>query len=385
MTAGCSTGKQKAELTAGIKLANLDTTALPGNSFYQYACGGWVESHPLSPEYSRYGTFTELDENNRKQIQSLIEELAAAQHEAGSVAQKVGDLYRIAMDSVKLNQEGVTPLKADLEQIAALNDKKDVYALLANLRKQGVGAYLAVYVGADEMNSSMNAVQTYQSGLSMGERDYYLATDSSTTAIREAFRQHVQKMYRLAGFDEATAQKGMEIVMDVETRLAKAFRSRTELRDPHANYNKMSMEEIKKNYPTFNWDVYLSELGLKDVQEIIVGQPASLAEAAKILDTLPADQQSLYLQWKLIDAAAGYLNDEMAQQNFDFYDRTISGAQEMQPRWKTAVSVVSSALGEAVGQMYVEKYFPAAAKERMVALVKNLQASLSERINNLAG
>lgn len=384
MTAGCSTGKQKAELTAGIKLANLDTTALPGNSFYQYACGGWVESHPLSPEYSRYGTFTELDENNRKQIQNLIEELAAAQHEAGSVAQKVGDLYRIAMDSVKLNQEGVTPLKADLEQIAALNDKKDVYALLANLRKQGVGAYLAVYVGADEMNSSMNAVQTYQSGLSMGERDYYLATDSSTTAIREAFRQHVQKMYRLAGFDEATAQKGMEIVMDVETRLAKAFRSRTELRDPHANYNKMSMEEIKKNYPTFNWDVYLSELGLKDVQEIIVGQPASLAEAAKILDTLPADQQSLYLQWKLIDAAAGYLNDEMAQQNFDFYDRTISGAQEMQPRWKTAVSVVSSALGEAVGQMYVEKYFPAAAKERMVALVKNLQASLSERINNLA-
>ncbi|WP_297674410.1 M13 family metallopeptidase [uncultured Bacteroides sp.] len=384
MTAGCSTGKQKAELTAGIKLANLDTTALPGNSFYQYACGGWVESHPLSPEYSRYGTFTELDENNRKQIQSLIEELAAAQHEAGSVAQKVGDLYRIAMDSVKLNQEGVTPLKADLEQIAALNDKKDVYALLANLRKQGVGAYLAVYVGADEMNSSMNAVQTYQSGLSMGERDYYLATDSSTTAIREAFRQHVQKMYRLAGFDEATAQKGMEIVMDVETRLAKAFRSRTELRDPHANYNKMSMEEIKKNYPTFNWDVYLSELGLKDVQEIIVGQPASLAEAAKILDTLPADQQSLYLQWKLIDAAAGYLNDEMAQQNFDFYDRTISGAQEMQPRWKTAVSVVSSALGEAVGQMYVEKYFPATAKERMVALVKNLQASLSERINNLA-
>lgn len=384
MTAGCSTGKQKAELTAGIKLANLDTTALPGNSFYQYACGGWVESHPLSPEYSRYGTFTELDENNRKQIQSLIEELAAAQHEAGSVAQKVGDLYRIAMDSVKLNQEGVTPLKADLEQIAALNDKKDVYALLANLRKQGVGAYLAVYVGADEMNSSMNAVQTYQSGLSMGERDYYLATDSSTTAIREAFRQHVQKMYRLAGFDEATAQKGMEIVMDVETRLAKAFRSRTELRDPHANYNKMSMEEIKKNYPTFNWDVYLSELGLKDVQEIIVGQPASLAEAAKILDTLPADQQSLYLQWKLIDAAAGYLNDEMAQQNFDFYDRTMSGAQEMQPRWKTAVSVVSSALGEAVGQMYVEKYFPAAAKERMVALVKNLQASLSERISNLA-
>ena len=384
MMVGCGTGKQKAEMTAGIQLANLDTTALPGSSFYQYACGGWIESHPLSPEYSQYGSFTELAENNRKQIQGLIEELAATQHEAGSVAQKVGDLYKIVMDSVKLNKEGVAPIKADLEQIASLKDKEAVYALLADLRKQGIGAYLGLYVAADEMNSNENAVQLYQSGLSMGERDYYLATDSSTTAIRDAFRTHVQKMYQLAGFDEATAKKGVEVVMDVETRLAKAFRSRTELRDPHANYNKMSMEEVKKNYPTFNWDAYLSGLGLTDVKEIIVGQPASVAEAANILNTLPVDQQALYLQWKLIDSAAGYLNDEMAQQNFDFYERTMSGTQEMQPRWKTAVSVVSSALGEAVGQMYVEKYFPAAAKERMISLVKNLQTSLGERINNLA-
>ena len=384
MMVGCGAGKQKAEMTAGIQLANLDTTALPGSSFYQYACGGWIESHPLSPEYSQYGSFTELAENNRKQIQGLIEELAATQHEAGSVAQKVGDLYKIVMDSVKLNKEGVAPIKADLEQIASLKDKEAVYALLADLRKQGIGAYLGLYVAADEMNSNENAVQLYQSGLSMGERDYYLATDSSTTAIRDAFRTHVQKMYQLAGFDEATAKKGVEVVMDVETRLAKAFRSRTELRDPHANYNKMSMEEVKKNYPTFNWDAYLSGLGLTDVKEIIVGQPASVAEAANILNTLPVDQQALYLQWKLIDSAAGYLNDEMAQQNFDFYERTMSGTQEMQPRWKTAVSVVSSALGEAVGQMYVEKYFPAAAKERMISLVKNLQTSLGERINNLA-
>ena len=383
MMVGCGTGKQKAEMTAGIQLANLDTTALPGSSFYQYACGGWIESHPLSPEYSQYGSFTELAENNRKQIQGLIEELAATQHEAGSVAQKVGDLYKIVMDSVKLNKEGVAPIKADLEQIASLKDKEAVYALLADLRKQGIGAYLGLYVAADEMNSNENAVQLYQSGLSMGERDYYLATDPSTTAIRDAFRTHVQKMYQLAGFDEATAKKGMEVVMDVETRLAKAFRSRTELRDPHANYNKMSMEEVKKNYPTFNWDAYLSGLGLTDVKEIIVGQPASVAEAANILNTLPVDQQVLYLQWKLIDSAASALNDEMAQQNFDFYERTMSGTQEMQPRWKTAVSVVSSALGEAVGQMYVEKYFPASSKEKMLTLVGNLQTALSERINGL--
>lgn len=384
MATACSTGKQKAELTAGIQPANLDTTALPGTSFYQYACGGWIENHPLSPEYSQYGSFTELAENNRKQIQGLIEELAATQHEAGSVAQKVGDLYKIVMDSVKLNNEGVEPIKADLEKIAALKDTKDVYALLADLRLQGIGGYFTLYVAADEMNSNENAVQIYQSGLSMGERDYYLANDPSTTAIRDAFRTHVQKMYQLAGFDEATAKKGMEIVMNVETRLAKAFRSLTELRDPHANYNKMTMDEVKKNYPTFNWDAYLAGLGLTDVKEIIIGQPASLKAAADILNTLPADQQALYLQWKLIDSAAGYLNDALTEQNFDFYERTMSGTQEMQPRWKTAVSVVSSALGEAVGQMYVEKYFPAAAKERMTTLVKNLQTSLGERINNLA-
>mgnify|MGYP002749695589 FL=1 len=282
------------------------------------------------------------------------------------------------------NKDGVAPIKAELDQLGALKDKKELYALLGEMQKKGIVAYNILYVGADEMNSSMNAVQSYQAGLSMGERDYYLENDAATAKIRDAFRTHVQKMYQLAGFDEAAAKKGVEVVMDVETRLAKAFRSRTELRDPHANYNKMSLEELKKNYPTFDWDAYLSAMDLRDVKEIIIGQPASLKAAAEILDTLPIEQQSLYLQWKLIDAAAGTLNDAMAEQNFDFYERTMSGTQEMQPRWKKAVGTVSSALGEAVGQMYVEKYFPAAAKERMVDLVKNLQESLGERIKNLA-
>ena len=384
MTGACSTGKKQAELTAGIQLANLDTTALPGTDFYQYACGGWMKNNPIPAEYSQYGSFTILAENNRKQIQGLIEELAATQHEPGSVAQKIGDLYKIVMDSVKLNKDGVAPIKAELDQLGALKDKKELYALLGEMQKKGIVAYNILYVGADEMNSSMNAVQSYQAGLSMGERDYYLENDAATAKIRDAFRTHVQKMYQLAGFDEAAAKKGVEVVMDVETRLAKAFRSRTELRDPHANYNKMSLEELKKNYPTFDWDAYLSAMDLRDVKEIIIGQPASLKAAAEILDTLPIEQQSLYLQWKLIDAAAGTLNDAMAEQNFDFYERTMSGTQEMQPRWKKAVGTVSSALGEAVGQMYVEKYFPAAAKERMVDLVKNLQESLGERIKNLA-
>lgn len=384
LATACSTGKQPVEQTAGIQLANLDTTALPGTDFYQYACGGWMKAHPLTAEYSRFGSFELLAENNRTQIQGLIEELASTSHEAGSIAQKVGDLYRIAMDSVKLNRDAAASIQADLQQIAALKDNKEVYALIADLQKKGIGSYVAVYVGADEMNSNMNAVQTYQSGLSMGERDYYLSDDADKVRVREAFKTHIPKMLQLAGFDEATAKRTAGIVMDVETRLAKAYRSRTELRDPHANYNKMTMEELKKNYPTFNWDVFLSGLGLTDVKEIIVGQPASLKAAADILATLPAEQQALYLQWKLVNAAAPYLSDAIQEQDFDFYSRTMTGAQEMKPRWKRAVGTVSSALGEAVGQMYVEKYFPAAAKERMVTLVKNLQTSLSQRIDNLA-
>ena len=175
--ASCNSGKQPATLTAGIDLANLDTTALPGTDFYEYACGGWMKNNPLTDEYSQYGSFTILAENNRKQIQGLIEELAATQHEAGSIAQKVGDLYKIAMDSVKLNKEGVAPIQTELDQIAALKDKKDVYPLLAEMYKKGIAAYLALYVGADEMKSSMNAVQMAQYGLSMGDRDYYLLDD----------------------------------------------------------------------------------------------------------------------------------------------------------------------------------------------------------------
>ena len=381
MMAACNTGKTTQ--TTGLDLANLDTTALPGTDFYQYACGGWMKAHPLTAEYSQYGSFTILAEENRKQMQGLIEELAAAEHPAGSVAQKVGTLYKIAMDSVKLNADGIAPICAGLEEIAALKDKRDVYALLGSLERRGVTSYLGTGVGADEKNSTMNAVYTSQAGLSMGERDYYLATDEATAKIREAFKEHVVKMLCLAGFDEAKAQQTRDIVMDVETRLAKAFRSRVDLRDPQANYNKMTLDDLKKQYATFNWDAYLSNLGLKDVKEIIVGQPEALAEATKILDTLPAGEQALYLQWKLIDHAASFLSDDIVEQNFDFYGRTMSGAQEMQPRWKRAVSTVSGVLGEAVGQMYVEKYFPAAAKERMTTLVKNLQTALGERIQNL--
>ena len=382
MTMACQNEKA-VETTAGIRTENLDTTAVAGTDFYQYACGGWMKNNPLPAEFSRFGSFDKLAEDNRAQIQGLIEELAAQESAPGSVAQKIGTLYRVAMDSVKLNKDGAAPLKERLQQIASVKEEKDLYYLLGEMQKRGVGAYVAVYVGADERNSSMNAVQTYQIGLSMGERDYYLEDTENSKRIRTAFLSHVEKMYKLAGMDDATAKRGAALVMDIETRLAKAYRSRTELRDPHANYNKMTMDEAKALCPTFGWDAFLAAMDFKDVKEIIIGQPASLQAAAEILHTTPVADQTLYLQWKTISYAASMLSDEFAEENFNFFGRTMRGAQQMQPRWKRAVAVVSGSLGEAVGQMYVEKYFPAEAKERMITLVRNLQESLGERIQAL--
>ena len=256
---------------------------------------------PLTDEYSRFGSFDMLAENNRKQLRGLIEELAATQHEAGSIAQKVGDLYNIAMDSVKLNKEGVAPIKPELEKIAAIKDKSEIYPLIAEMQKNGMYPYFAVYIGADDMNSSMNMVHAVQAGLGMGERDYYLENDERTKEIRDAYQKHVVKMFQLAGFDEAAAQKAMASVMNIENRLAKSARSMVEMRDPHANYNKKAMEELKKEYAPFAWDMFFYNLGLNDVAEVNIGQPNSIKEVNEIINTVPLEDQIAYLQWNLIN------------------------------------------------------------------------------------
>lgn len=383
MTTGCNSSKTQT-FTSGIDLANLDTTALPGTSFYQYACGGWMKNHPLTDEYSRFGSFDMLAENNREQLRGLIEELAAKTDNApGSIPQKIGDLYNIAMDSAKLNKDGVAPIKPELDKIAAIKDKSEIYPMIVEMRKEGMSPYFVLYIGADDMNSNENLVQTYQGGLGMGERDYYLENDEDTKKIREKYQLHVANMFRLAGYDEATAQKAVKAVMNIENRLAKAARSQVELRDPHANYNKKTLDELKKEFPTFDWDVYFSAAGIKDLKEISIGQPDAMKEVCTIIDTVPLEDQKYYLQWELINSAASYLSDDFVAADFDFFGRTMSGKKEQKPRWKRAVSAVDGALGEAVGQMYVEKYFPAASKERMITLVKNLQTALGERIKEL--
>ena len=382
VAAGCDS-KKEAVMTSGIDLTNLDTTAVQGADFYQYACGGWMKKHPLTNEYSRFGSFDMLAENNREQLKGLIVEIAAGQNAQGTIGQKIGDIYKLAMDSVKLNADGVPPIQADLEKIASVKDKSEIVPLMAELAHSGVFPYFSFYVGADIMDSKSNLFQLYQGGISLGEKEYYLDNDDVTVNIRNKYKEHIVKMFQLAGFDEAAAKKKMEAVMDIETRIAKASFSAVEQRNPAANYHKMSLDELKKEIPGIDWDAFLNGIGVKGVTELSVSQVEPIKEVEKIINSLPVENQIAYMQWSLIDRAAGYLSDDLVAQNFDFYGKTLSGKQTNQPRWKRAVSTVNGVLGEAVGQMYVEKYFPAAAKERMVQLVKNLQTALGERIRNL--
>jgi len=377
------TACNKPKETSGIDLKNLDTTTVAGNDFYKYACGGWMKNNPLTGEYSRFGSFDKLRENNLKQLKELVTGIATKGGAEGSIEQKIGDLYNISMDSAKLNKEGYEPIKADLARIASLKTSADVVKLMPELYLSGVDTYFAVTVMADQMSSKENLVQTYQGGISLGEREYYLDNDAHTKEIREKYKLHVINMFKLVGFTEAQAKTNMEAVLKIETRLATAAYDNVKLRDPHANYNKMTVAEVQKLVPAINWAEYLKALGLKNTKVLSVSQKESLIEVGKIIESEPIVNQIAYLQWKLVDGSASYLSDAIYAQDFDFYGKTLSGKKEQRPRWKRSVDIVDGVLGEAVGQMYVKQYFPPEAKERMLKLVHNLQVSLAERIKAL--
>ena len=381
MLTSCA-GQKEAKSTSGIDLANMDTTVSAGTDFFRYACGGWNDAHPLTAEYSRYGTFDELFENSQKQLRELIEGLAAQKNnQAGSAAQKIGDLYNMAMDSVTLNKQGAEPVKAMLDKIAGMKDKSEIVPMMTEMAHIGIGTYFHSYVYADPKNSSLNIFQMGQGGINLGEKEYYLDTDSITQNIREQYKLYIGKLFQLAGFSEADAQQKVADVMEIETAIAKVSRSATELRDPEANYHKMSFDELKKTIAGIDWDAYMKGLGVQAPAELNVEQVEPIQEVARLMNTLPLSKHVSYLEYNLLDAAASCLSDDFVAARFDFYGKVLSGRQVNQPRWKRAVNSVNGMLGELVGEMYVEKYFPAAAKERMVKLVKNLQTALGERID----
>ena len=371
------------KLTAGIMLENLDPTSLSGNDFYQYATGGWQKLNPLTGEYSRFGSFDKLAEDNRLQLKGLIEEIAKKSAKEGTVEQKIADLFNLAMDSSKLNSDGSTPIKSDLEKIAALKNTSELVAYLPSMMQEGINPFFNIYVDADPMNSNQYLVQTYQGGIGLSQRDYYLENDDNTRNIREKYIVHIAQMFEKSGFTADEAANKRDAVMRVEMRLATSAYDNVKLRDPHANYNKMTVAELQKLVPQLDWNSFFNGFQLNGLTDLSVSQKENLVEVGKIIATEPLEVQKAYLEWNVINSSAEFLSDEINDENFEFYGKVVSGKTEQQPRWKRAVSTVDGSLGEAVGQMYVKKYFPAEAKDRMVQLVKNLQTALGQRIQNL--
>lgn len=363
--------------TTGIPLSNLDTTAVAQNDFYQFACGGWMKENPLPAEYSRFGSFDKLALNNLEQVNGLITGIAGQKHPQGSIAQKIGDMYNLAMDTARRNSEGTAAIQTTLDEIAAVTSPDQWSEVLGKAMEYGIWA---MYVDADALNSSMNILNECQAGFALGEKEYYLDQDEHTQMIRAEYLKYIEKMFTLFGIDNAAERA--QTVLRLETRLAAAALNNVELRDPVANYNKMSVADLQNLVPQVDWNVYFAGMNINP-DSLSVGQIRHLQEAGKMLADEPLEDMKTLFTWQAIDGCASYLTDEIYTASFDFYGRILSGRQEQSPLWKRAVGIVNGTLGEAVGQMYVQKYFPEENKERMLALVKNLQHALGERIEAL--
>ena len=366
----------------GIKLENMNPTAKPGTDFYEYACGGWLKANPLGPEYARFGSFNTVDEENDRRIREIIEGLAQQQNKPGSLAQKIGDLYTLRMDSVRMNRDGIQPVMKDLARVADVKNTDQWIKLIIQLNTEGVqfGELWDLYVGADMMASTENQLEISQSGFSI-DRDYYVKDDEANRKILDYYRQHIVNMFQLIGEKPAAAQQKMQNILALETRMAHAAKSKVELRDPAANYHKMTYADFKQEYSGFDWDTYFAQQGYTDIADLNVAQPEALKEALRVLSDTPVQTLKDWLQWNILSSAGSMLGDKVYEETFDFQGRKMTGAQQPRPRWKRSVSSVNSVLGEAVGQIYVEKYFPPANKTRMQQLVKNLQTALGQRID----
>ncbi len=368
---------------SGLVMSNLDKTTKPADDFYQFATGGWQKNNPLPAAYSRFGSFDQLQEDNNKRINTILSDLQKKSYKEGSIERKLSDFYKLALDVDRRNSEGIAPVKPVLDEIEGASTLADVRRLQLKYADQGYGIQFGSYFGADEKNVTMNILNLTQGGLTLGQKDYYLNNDAATVAIRDAYKQHIARMFGLYGFSETAAKAKAEAVFRQETLLALVSKSMTELRDPQANYNKMTLKEFAEQYPNIPLEALANAEGVKTeyIETLVVGQPQFMAGLDKITSLQTVDEVKALMEWDVIQNSTGYLTDEIREANFDFFGKTMSGRKEDYPLWKRATSQVEAQMGEALGKMYTERYFPESSKKMMEQLVRNLQLSLGERID----
>ena len=385
MTA-CATNQTKNDETEnnqqfeGVDKTNFDESIVRNDDFYQWATGGWQQKNPLKPEYSRYGSFDVLRESNEIRINELFGEMAKTEAEFGSVEQKIADLYKMGLDEERLNAEGAEPIRQALDYILSIQSREELIAKIAQLHIDGVGAFFYSYPAADLEDSNMTILYMEQGGLGMGNRDYY--TDEKNAELKAGYRVYLEKIFTLAGI-EGDVAKMVDNVMAVEDRLAAKHWTNVECRDIVKGYNPYTYEAFKAQYKGVDWDAYFRAMGVRKIEKIVVSQPSSFANTLATLKTASLDELRAYVASHYISAASSYLSEDFAVASFEFFGKAMSGTEEIKPRWKRAMSVPNSVLSEAVGQMYVAKYFPESDKARVETMVANIQKAFSKHIEAL--
>ncbi len=367
----------------GIDIANIDSTVKPTDDFYQYVNGKWLKNNPIPETESRWGSFNELEKTNKAKLKTILEGAAADKTaKPGSNTQKIGDFYSLAMDSTKLNKDGFSPLKGEFEKINNVKTTDDLAKEVAHLHMMGVGPMFGGYVGQDPKISTEYITQLFQGGLSLPDRDYYTNTDDRTLDIQKAYISHITKMFVLMGDKAEDAAKEAKVIFDIEANLAKSSMTKVELRDPEKQYNKKTLKELADLTPNFKWEIYFNELGIKNISNVIVGQPLFFAEFNSDFKAVSIADWKTYLRWNLIDATASKLSDDIVNEHFAFYGKKLLGIPALKPRWKRALEATDGSLGDALGQVFVERYFTEDSKKRVNDMVTNLIAAYRVRIDS---
>ena len=365
-------------------VSHIDSTVTPGDDFFRYANGQWFNENPIPASEQYNGIFQIIQDTVNAQVQKICESAATATNAAtGSNKQKIGDFFHTGMDSLTLNQQGIEPLRKYLDQIDAVKNTADLFREAAFVHLVAGSPIFGFYVGQDDRISSKNAINIYQSGLSLPDRDYYFATDDRAQMIREKFVDYLDSMYLILGYNETQAKKTADNIMKLETDIAKVSRKREDTRDPLKNYTKLAYKKLVAETPAIDWDVFTHELGLQKIDTVIVGQPEFLTAVNGYLQSYPLTVWKDYLKFQLLNGLVSYLDDQTYLTAFNFYSKTLRGIEEPRPRWKRVVGATNGSLGDLIGQVYVDEYLPKGTKEKLEEIGNSIKKVYAQRIQNL--